>query len=146
MTPEQRFMNSVKVVSNKCWIWTGNIRSYRYGVFWLNGKRVVAHRLMHEWLVGPIPDKYSVHHICENKLCVNPEHLRAMSESEHYHVHPSRQTQKKKTHCPKGHPYSGDNLVVRQGKKGGEARICRTCRRASWNKYARKDGTGEVER
>lgn len=36
-----------------------------------------------------------------------------------------------RTHCPSGHPYAGDNLVVYPGKKGSTQRVCRTCRRAA---------------
>lgn len=35
--------------------------------------------------------------------------------------------QRAKTHCPKGHPYSGENLYINpQGQ-----RICKTCRDAT---------------
>jgi hypothetical protein len=34
-----------------------------------------------------------------------------------------------KTHCPQGHPYSGENLIVRKTRTG-LARTCRTCERA----------------
>ena len=54
----------------------------------------------------------------------------------------------KKTHCPKGHPYSGDNLqvIVRPGRRPGSktvTRIYRTCRRAQarnryWTKIKEK--------
>lgn len=32
-----------------------------------------------------------------------------------------------KTHCPQGHPYSGDNVIVYEGKKGRH-RYCLACR------------------
>ena len=39
-----------------------------------------------------------------------------------------------KTHCPHGHSYSGDNLII--NKKG--ARICRECMRKASREYQRK--------
>lgn len=39
-----------------------------------------------------------------------------------------------KTHCPKGHPYSGENLRIT--KRGG--RICRQCERAATREHQRK--------
>ena len=38
------------------------------------------------------------------------------------------------THCPKGHPYSGDNLVM---AKSGQ-RTCRECGRAASREYQRR--------
>jgi hypothetical protein len=37
----------------------------------------------------------------------------------------------KKTHCPQGHPFEGENLIVEPYRRAGkvfEARRCRTCR------------------
>jgi hypothetical protein len=39
-----------------------------------------------------------------------------------------------KTHCPKGHPYSGDNLEV--NNRGH--RLCRACRKINWTKQNEK--------
>jgi hypothetical protein len=32
---------------------------------------------------GPIPDGHHIHHICENKGCVRPDHLEAIPEFRH---------------------------------------------------------------
>ncbi len=40
----------------------------------------------------------------------------------------------RKTHCPKGHPYSGSNLRVIQ-RKNGIIRECRECRTISSRKH-----------
>jgi hypothetical protein len=40
-----------------------------------------------------------------------------------------------KTHCPQGHPYEGDNLIVRRQKGGGINRMCRICRRSNSNAW-----------
>lgn len=48
--------------------------------------------------------------------------------------------QLKKTHCPKGHPYSGANLVM--GKNG--CRMCRECRQVhnkrNYQKWRERNG------
>jgi hypothetical protein len=36
---------------------------------------------------GPIPDRYDVHHSCENPHCVNPKHLEALTRGEHMKIH-----------------------------------------------------------
>lgn len=44
-----------------------------------------------------------------------------------------------RTHCRRGHPYSGDNVTVEPNPKtGGTARRCRTCRRDQSRERARK--------
>lgn len=32
-----------------------------------------------------------------------------------------------RTHCPRGHPYSGDNLIIGRNVSGGPRRSCREC-------------------
>ena len=37
----------------------------------------------YERWIGPIPANHHVHHTCENPGCVNPEHLVALTVSDH---------------------------------------------------------------
>lgn len=47
-----------------------------------------------------------------------------------------------KTHCPRGHPYSGDNLILQQSK-GYRSRVCRTCRKEqARHRYQNQRGIG----
>ena len=54
---------------------------------------------------------------------------------EHPYQDPA-QYQKDKTHCPKGHPYSGDNLYSHKGK-----RHCKACRMQAKIRYRQKQRT-----
>lgn len=52
-----------------------------YGVLHTKRKQVMAHRYYYRKYKGPIPEGHVVHHTCYNTLCINPEHLEAITQS-----------------------------------------------------------------
>jgi hypothetical protein len=74
------------LVTPECWLWTGSFNTHRgrptYGQFYLEGRRVGAHRASYILHVGPVPDGLDILHSCDIKACVNPAHLRPGTHTE----------------------------------------------------------------
>lgn len=119
----ERFEKKVQhIPESGCWIWSGYLCNKGYGIFWFDGGAKKAHRISYELYVGQIPAGMVVDHVCRERSCVNPEHLRPVTSRENTHadgsIAPAKRNSQKTT-CPKcGGPYSTDS-------RGG--RICRPC-------------------
>jgi hypothetical protein len=77
--------------STQCWEWQRNTAG-GYGSRWHNGTNRPAHRVAWERANGPIPEGMQIHHKCNNRLCVNPDHLEPLTRFDHDRLRPTKLT------------------------------------------------------
>ena len=134
MDAEARFWAKVdRHGPSECWTWKGATDG-RYGIFWLDGQKIKAHRFSYIVANGVgVDPEVQVCHSCDNPPCVNPAHLWRGTMSENL-----KDAQRKgrvfnpmtaKTHCKNGHEFTVANIMLRKPNRptGKQWRECRTC-------------------
>jgi len=128
-----------KISFNKitgCWDWIGNVNSSGYGRIRYLGPKVLVHRLMFSWVNGVglsriiSRDNLIIDHICNNKRCCNPEHLRLTTHKINMlRGNGPSAREARQTHCKNGH------LLPTERNASGR-RFCKPCH-ATWarNRY-----------
>ena len=82
-TPNDRFWAKVdKTAPGGCWEWNGAHDGKGYGQVRINYKLTPAHRVSYEMAHGPIPDGLFLDHVCHNRGCINPDHMRLATNAE----------------------------------------------------------------
>ena len=117
-----------------CLLWTGH--APRYGHFVVETTRTPvrkqAHVYAYELVHGPVKKGLVLDHLCRVKRCVRVSHLEPVTNRENTLRGVSRVAQQaRQTHCKRGHPLEGDNLLVGKTRYGFPERRCRECRRAT---------------
>ncbi len=137
-----------RVLTNKNGVqrrWKGRIRKLSADgenrlMVWIDGTSRYVHVLVAETFHGPRPDGQLIRHRNGDNQDNRPSNLRYGNQSENQHdaVAHGTHSRARNTHCPQGHPYSGDN--VRVEKSGG--RRCLTCKRESMRRSTGSTVTG----
>lgn len=115
----QRFKSFYKQVGD-CYIWQNYLDKDGYGSFYFMKKARRAHRVSYYFKNGSIPKGMVIDHICRNRACVNPDHLRCVTIKEN-NLSNSMSVgylNSIKTHCKYGHPLD---------RKYGKQRYCSVC-------------------
>lgn len=127
--PVERVLSRVEIDTSGCWLWSGKLDRDGYAHVFFDGANRMAHRVVYEIVVGPIPAGLTLDHVrawgCAHRHCVNPDHLEPVPHG----VNTMRgssfaSANAAKTHCEQGHEFTPANTYMRPHRRG---RDCRTC-------------------
>jgi hypothetical protein len=122
MTPDKRMNKYIMPITEcGCWIWIGALNRDGYGVY----SSQLAHRASYSKIRGAISEGMELDHLCRIRCCVNPNHLEEVTHAENVRRGDAAKRNREKTHCPRGHAYTSDNIYLVKGKW----RDCRECQR-----------------
>ena len=80
---EERFWEKVEK-TDTCWNWKRAAHPSGYGMFKFQGRNTPAHRYSYNLAKGTIPAGLHIDHICHNRGCVRPSHLRAVTAKQNH--------------------------------------------------------------
>ncbi len=122
--------------ADDCWMWAGPRNSRGYAVIGIGKRKFMAARLAFEAIEKPLADGEKVTSLCRERLCVRPDHHRAL---DHYgmSIRSVAGDRMALSHCKNGHPFDEANTRIRPASGSGR-RVCRACNRAAVARYKAK--------
>lgn len=147
--PGVRVKAKARITSNGCHEFIGKLNKNGYGRTSVAqggySKEIMAHRAAWEHANNmPVPEGLFVLHKCDNRKCVNPEHLYVGTAQDNSTDMVTRNRQRKpkndREFCAAGHALTPENRFDRKGKYGVKIG-CRECQREGVRHYqARESG------
>jgi hypothetical protein len=122
---KKRFWSKVDIrEEDECWLWKEGTNPNGYGHFhYFRGfnehYEIVAHRFAYRILVGKIPKGMGVLHVCDQPLCVNPQHLFLGTPADNMKDKKSKDRQRKGSRVPNSKLTEKDIPVIRRLIKEG---------------------------
>jgi len=133
--PIERALARLTVAASGCWEYP-TLNESGYGVIGAGprgGKTIRVHRLVFEYVNGPIPDGLHLDHLCRNRACANPDHLEPVTAGENVRRGERKGNQ---AQCAQGHKFTPENT-----RTTPRQRVCRECEKQRGIEYrARKRG------
>ena len=78
----EKFADRIRVDENGCHLWQGWLNEYGYSRFRSDGQRGYGHRIAYQMVKGEIPAGMEIDHACQQRACVNPDHLRLATRAQ----------------------------------------------------------------
>ena len=132
---KDRILSNIDIDSvTECWNWKLSKDRDGYGFLTINSKSYRAHRASYRVFVDQ-PDPYLVmDHICRNRSCVNPEHLRQVTTKINVTQNSLsiQASNASKTHCINGHEFTEVNIITPKDNSR-QYRICVNARQRAFN-------------
>ena len=126
------YLKNTKIdLFSDCIIWTGRIAPNGYGQIDHSAITETAHKLTFKiFKEEKLIQGKQIDHICRNRRCVNPEHLRQVSVSiNHLNSKISDECGMNKKKCKRGHyltdPKNYNIIVQSNGRRYKNCRICK---------------------
>lgn len=113
-TKRDFFQLVVEKETTRCWSWIGEHDVDGRPVF--RGEK--AYRIMYQLRIDDVPERFHIHHKCENSACVNPRHLVALSAEAHRAVHATKdKTLKERIYGGEWHKIQKEKEIQEEGQR-----------------------------